>query len=154
MPYALVNADTSFNIVKVYLDGKQESHRIKPINYFDFTFFDYVDIDGDNKRDYLFMNKNQINGINRDNEFLITYSFPEEMQSNCYKIIHKSDLKYLGILSEKTERLYLINNSGELENGFPVDGRKYIDYCYYDNQLYLSTLGGEQKIFIYNVDVI
>mgnify|MGYP001251776056 CR=1 FL=1 len=154
MPYALVNADTSFNIVKVYLDGKQESHRIKPINYFDFTFFDYVDIDGDNKRDYLFMNKNQINGINRDNEFLITYSFPEEMQSNCYKIIHKSDLKYLGVLSEKTERLYLINNSGELENGFPVDGRKYIDYCYYDNQLYLSTLGGEQKIFIYNVDVI
>ena len=118
---------------------------------FDFTFFDYVDIDGDNKRDYLFMDERQVNGINRDNEFVISYKFPEKVAPKCKKIIRNSELKYIGVLSEKTERIYLLNNNGELVDGFPVDGKSYIDYCYYDNNLHLITLGSGNKLYLYSL---
>lgn len=153
LPFKLINADTSFNIIKVYLNGKLEKERIKPISYFDFKYFDYVDIDGDNKRDYLFMDDKQINGINRNNEFVISYKFPEKVSPICKKIIYRSDLKYLGVLSEKTQRIYLLDNNGTLVDGFPVDGRLFLDYCFYDNNLHLITLGGMNKIYLYTLEL-
>jgi hypothetical protein len=156
-PYSLVNADSSMNIVRLEIpvgsnmNINVSKEKLKPIEYFDFKVFDFVDIDGDNKRDYLFMNENQINGLNNKNEFILSYTFPETMKPSIKKIIYRSDLKYMAFFSDKTKRLYLLDKSGSLVDGFPIDGSRFIDYCFVKNTLFMSSMGADNHIYLYTL---
>ena len=73
------------------------------------------------------------------------------MKPSFKKIIYRSDLKYVAFFSDKTNRLYLLDKSGNLVDGFPINGNSFIDYCFIENTLYMSTLGADNHIYLYSL---
>jgi hypothetical protein len=116
----LALTDSSGRVQFIYFDGSVESIEIDAFS--GDHFFEYSDLDGDGRKDFIFADKGKLsvykpNGardFSYDTRSTISYS------PVVYQFSHGN--KKIGLVSSDNNKLYLVNNDGSLYKGFPLPG--------------------------------
>jgi hypothetical protein len=111
----------SLGIVRfIYLDGRVEDMVLGA-----FTskhFFDHLDVDGDGKRDFIFLDNKNLQVFNSDNKQLFTTKFSHEPLPQVFYFQFGGTDRKLGVVVPKSSQIFLINGDGNPYKDFPLLG--------------------------------
>ncbi len=116
----LVTNGSNGEIFYVYLDGTVHSTKI--IECSAEHKFLFKDIDNDGYKDYLFVDKNNLMVYNHDKKPIYTYSFEGIISDIPAVYTFPGNIKLTGIVSGRSDIIYLLKSDGSVVNGFPVRG--------------------------------
>lgn len=148
----LVTTDVNGTVHYVYFNGEIETseiHTFSPEHH-----FKYQDADGDGLKDFIFLDNNKLEVYKSKNNKLFEHTFDNNI-SDPPVYFHFSDKdRKLGVVSEQTNQIYLLNGNGEMHPGFPLKGNTpfTIGYLDDDNNFYLIV--GDETNFLYNYNVL
>ncbi|TKG90134.1 hypothetical protein EYV94_24330 [Puteibacter caeruleilacunae] len=116
----LVTTDVDGKVHSQYFDGKSKTDEV--IDCEKDHSFSFEDVNGDGKKDFIFLDEDELNCYTQSGKKLFDYEFDQAIISpiNCYTF--SGGKKKIGICSAKENKIYLINNDGSLYNGFPLNG--------------------------------
>ncbi len=145
----LVTTDTAGLIHRIYFDGNTDHVKIK--NFNPQHFFEYKDVDADSKKDYIFVYNNKLEVYNQNKKMMFEKKFDNTIQYGpIYFSFSKNDRK-LGIVSNKENKIYLINKDGSLYKGFPLKGNTPFSISYFEqNFSKFNLIVGSKENFLYN----
>lgn len=148
---SVIAVDASGNIIKVSFSEKKES--IKMGDFDSAPFFDYKDINNDTIKEYIFLTKNELKVFSKDKVLLFTHEFNETI-SQAPLFFHFPDgTGKIGVLSEKTNELYLFNDDGSLYKGFPLEGKTPFSIDDMNNKgIYNIITGSDNTIYLYQLE--
>jgi len=116
----LVTTDSKGNVCYIYFNGKVEKNKINEFS--DGHYFALEDLNGDRKKEFVFLDKNSLMVFNSSRRKLFDYNFDNNIDTRPYLYeFSKSDIK-IGIVFAKENKIFLFNNTGKLYKGFPLDG--------------------------------
>ncbi len=83
--------------------------------------------------------------------FIYNFTKPITDELQFFSNTQNKDLSYLGIASKSTNLLYLINETGQLVNGFPVEGQPLFYYgkIDYNSEIYLLCMRRDHKLYAF-----
>ncbi len=148
----IVTTDVLGNIYFIYFDGKVEKTRIK--NYTENHYFDYEDINGDNYKDFIFLDNKLLSVYNYNKKLIYDYEFKSELfhPPVCYNF-GRNNIK-IGVVSKSTKEIYLINNNGTIYKNFPLNGTSLFSIGLIDNSnTKFNLFVGNDDIFLYNYSI-
>jgi len=104
----------------IYFDGTVETVELGI--YSGKHFFDYSDLDGSGRREFIFIDGKELRVFAHDGsrKFSRTFKSAVKRAPVIYRFSHGN--KKIGLVSEGMNELYLVNNDGSLYNGFPLSG--------------------------------
>ncbi len=133
-------------VYSIYENGEIKKNTFK--TYTRNHYYVYKDITGDKIPDYIFTDKNQTDvydGISKKR--LFSYTYDEELKTNV-SVYEFSDTDIrLGASSEN--KLYLINNRGNLCKGFPLTGTGLFSITVFDQNPQFSLITGNKDNYLY-----
>ena len=148
----LVTTDTTGTVKFIYFDGSVKDEKISdfsPSHYFDFK-----DMDGDGKREYIFLDGKSLEIFRQNKTKMFSYTFDGRISERpIYFHFSYNDRKLGAVCSSKNE-IYLINNDGSLFPGFPLRGSTSFsigDFNRVTSQFNLIV--GNNDNFLYNYAV-
>lgn len=144
--------DTTGNIISIYFDGRTDKTTIG--NFSPNHFFDFKDIDADGEKDYLFLDENTVSIYKQSKAKIFTYQFKHTIQERpVYYNFSYSDRK-LGFVDAEEEKIYLLNNNGNVYKGFPLEGTTMFSIGYLEatGGKFNLIVGGRNN-FLYNYSV-
>ncbi|NBC83240.1 MAG: hypothetical protein GVY19_07635 [Bacteroidetes bacterium] len=132
----LVTSDTSGAVVKFYLSGKSEREDIlsTSVNH----HYIYHDLNGNGSSEHIYLTNDALIALKPNGRSLFKYTIPAP--TDYAPIIFdfgRMDQK-IGLAFKSQNQLHLINNNGELYEGFPLEG------C---TPFSIGYLGNSQDIF-------
>lgn len=144
-------ADTSGNIVKMNFIGDKKNIRVERFN--GRPFFEYKDINNDKIKEYIFIEGNELIVFSQDETELFNYEFNEPVSKAPLVFTFPDGSSKIGVLSDKTNELYLFNENGSLYHGFPVAGKTLfcIGDINNDGSYMLITGSSENSIYVYQL---
>lgn len=117
----LVTTDEQGGVWFVYFDGKVDSVQLG--KYSSTHFFDYLDMDGNGFRDFVFIDENRLDVFRNNRTKLFSYQFVHNIElPPAYYHFGANDRK-LGVVDRKDNLIYLFNGNGSIYRGFPLKGR-------------------------------
>lgn len=144
----LVATDTAGKVYSIYFDGRVSTEDLGP--YSDAHFFEYHDLNGDGKNEYIFLEENLLTVYNNDKSIRFTVSFNKNISDRpAYYEFSSTDCK-LGIVSPEENLIYLVNNDGTLYSGFPLQGNTPFTIGILSNSASFNLLVGSTNSFLYN----
>ncbi len=148
----LVTTDEQGNVWFVYFDGKMDSMRLG--NYSSGHFFDYLDMDANGYRDFIFIDGNRLNVYRNNRTKLFSYQFVHNIETApAYYQFSAHDRK-LGVVDRKDNQIYLFNGNGSIYRGFPLKGRSPFTIGYLKQQGgSFNLLVGSEGNLLYNYTV-
>lgn len=147
----LIAANALGNIIKVSLTGKKES--IKMDDFESTPFFDYKDINNDTIKEYIFLFNNELKVFSKDKSLLFTHEFNETISQVPMFFRFPDGSGKIGVLSEKTNELYLFNDNGSLYKGFPLEGKTPFSIGDMNNNgIYNIITGSDNTIYLYQLE--
>jgi hypothetical protein len=153
----LIAADASGNINTVSFGGKKES--IPTDDFESPPFFDYKDINNDNSKEYILLSRNELKVFSNNNAggakptLLFSYEFKEKISQAPLFFRFSEGAGKIGVLSEKTNELYLFNNNGSLYKGFPLEGKTLFSIGNINNDEINNLLtGSDNTIYLYQLE--
>jgi hypothetical protein len=147
----VIAADALGNIIKVSLNGKKES--IKLDDFESTPFFDYKDINNDTIKEYIFLFNNELKVFSKDKSLLFTHEFNETIAQAPLFFRFLDGSGKIGVLSEKTNELYLFNDNGSLYKGFPLEGETPFSIGdMNNNSIYNVITGSDNTIYLYQLE--
>jgi signal peptidase I len=144
---AVLTADSTGTITKVYLSGNSETIKIESMVNHTFNFFD---VNNDQFSDYVFSSDNTLKVINNDKTILFETEFDQVITSNplSFKMLDKT--KRIGVAT--TSEIYLFNSFGSLEPDFPLTGSTPFSIGDINNDNVLNlVVGDKNRIYTYNL---
>jgi len=146
----IVTTDTTGKVYFVYFSGKVES--INAGTYSSNHYFDYQDLDSDNSRDFIFVDKNML-VVSGRNKKLFDYQFRENITDKpAFYQFSNSSCK-IGIVSKSINEIYLFNSDGSLYKGFPLTGRTMFTIGIISDSNHFNLFVGSNDKFLYNYEV-
>jgi hypothetical protein len=149
----LIAADSLGNIIKLSFAGDKE---IKKIKRFDSNpYFDFKDINNDKIKEYIFVSANELTVFNQDQSVLFSYEFKEKISyAPLFFTLQNGETK-IGVLSDKTNEMYLFDKNGTLNKGFPLAGKTLfcISDLNSDGVNHLITGSSDNSVYVYLLDV-
>ncbi|MES2140707.1 MAG: DUF3352 domain-containing protein [Bacteroidota bacterium] len=147
----VIAANALGNIIKVNLTGKKESFKMDDFD--SSPFFDYKDINNDTIKEYIFLANKELKVFSKDKVLLFTHEFNETI-SQAPLFFHFSDgTGKIGVLSEKTNELYLFNDNGSVYKGFPLEGKTPFSIGDMNNNGILNIItGSDNTIYLYQLE--
>lgn len=144
--------DTSGHIHFIYFDGSTEE-----LICGEFTgrhYFDYIDLDGDGKKEFIFADGNELKVYNFDKKIKFSRQFKSKI-SFAPVTYQFSDTKIkIGIVCSETGDIYLINNDGSVYQGFPLKGSTPFSITNFGQTTSkFNLLVGSNHNFLYNYSV-
>ena len=141
--------DSSGNVVKLYFNDI-----IETINFSDLpkqTFFENFDIDADNSNDYIFAYNKTIKVADIEKHDVFKIEISEDITSA--PLFFKMPDKSVKIGLVTATNIYLINQSGTVENNFPLTGSTPFNISNLSNDKNLNLIVGDKKlIYMYNLE--
>lgn len=148
---SIIAADASGNIIKVSFTGKKES--IKIDDFESAPFFDYKDINNDTIKEYIFQSNNELKVFSKDKVLLFTHEFNETISQGPLFFRFPDGTGKIGVLSEKTNELYLFNDNGSLYKGFPLEGKTPFSIGDMNNNgIYNIITGSDNIVYLYQLE--
>lgn len=142
----LITADSNSTVVKLYFNDKKEALNINdaPKN----AFFNFEDFNSDKANDYIFAANGNI--FISNNEKTELYKNELEQSISNTPIIFNVGNHKLGYVAQN--QIYLINNEGILEDGFPLAGSTNFGIADINNDQLLNLVVAHQNmIYTYNL---
>ncbi len=115
----LVSSDTSGQTYFINLKGEVDTSRYG--NWGKNHYFDYLDINSDNKQEFIFSQDNRIKAYHEDSSqvFSLTLSDSLAYRPQFFKM---EDRYRIGYVAESTQQIFLIEQDGTFYEGFPLKG--------------------------------
>jgi hypothetical protein len=149
---ALVTTDSTGLVYFIYFSGESKTLRLE--NFSGRHFFDYKDLTGDGKMEFIFLEHNQLKVFNADGSTLFTYRFREPVGSRPLFYQFSSKDRKLGVVSNRENLIYLFNNDGALYSGFPLQGNTPFSIGNFGDSLSrFNLIVGNRDNFLYNYRV-
>lgn len=140
----------SGTIYKIYENGKVEKKNLKTFS--NNHYFAYYDINGDKIQDYIFTDNNRTevySGINDKRIFIYKYNRDIKYMPVIYKF-SEDDIR-IGTGSEN--KIFLINNSGAMCEGFPLIGSGLFSITIFDQSNEFSLIVGNNDNYLYKYKI-
>lgn len=147
-----VTTNTTGEILKISLSGQISKQHIG--SFSENHYFDFKDINGDGKPDYLFVDNNTLSAYSSEGNVLFENKLQETIDlPPVYYQFSFSDRK-IGLVSVKSQKIMLINKNGEMYKGFPLEGTTQFSIGYFDitSNRFNLIVGGRNN-FLYNYTV-
>ena len=150
---SFVTTDTAGKVYFIGFTGKVKT--IEPLgNFTNRHYFDYKDLNGDGKSEFIYLENEKLTVFNNDQSMLFTYKFRESilLRPQFYQF-SATDHK-LGVVSRNENLIYLINNTGDLYAGFPLQGNTPFSIGSFGDSLSrFNLVVGSRDNFLYNYRV-
>ncbi|RLD61517.1 MAG: hypothetical protein DRJ01_07750 [Bacteroidetes bacterium] len=146
---ALVTTDNNGKVYFINFKGKVESKNF--IQCTNNHFFDYKDVDGDNKKDFIFIDNNKLKVINHKNKIVFTHTFKNNITKKSVFFLFDKNKKGIGCVDSKSNKIFLFDKNGEMFNGFPLEGMTLFSICNLNNTKgKYNLIVGNKECFLYN----
>lgn len=144
----LIAADSTGMIVTLYLDDN-----IQNLSISEFSVkhsFVYGDVNGDNNGEYIYADKNMLWVYSQDKNLLFKHEFEDEILSPQL-FVFPGNKTEIGVVSPSNSRVFLVNSSGVLHEGFPLYGSaQFVAGDINRDGTYTLVVGsGEKRIYSY-----
>lgn len=140
------------DIIKINLNGDVVTSKIK--EFTDNHYFDFRDINGDGKKDFIFLDDNKLEIYGQNKKLILKYEFDNKIEDR--PVIYNfpnNDIK-IGIVSKSKNQIYLINNDGTLYDNFPLNGKTLFSIGHFtENNTNFNLIVGSNDSFLYNYEV-
>lgn len=146
----ILATDTLGIIHSTTLDGKVS--QIKVGTFSANHFFQSLDINNDNRTDFIFIDKNKLSVFKSSGQLLFQYKFKTTDIGKPHLYHFSSQNKKLGVRAG--EQIYLFNSTGTLYDGFPLNGHSDFSIGFTsptDTDFNLFVAG--KKDLLYNYEV-
>jgi hypothetical protein len=117
----LALTDTSGRVQFIYFnDGSVETVEIGQFS--GDHFFEYSDLDGDGRREFIYVDKGELKVFQQDGSREFSYNSNTEISHApvIYQFAYGN--KKIGLVSSDDNKIFLVNNDGSLYQGFPLPG--------------------------------
>jgi hypothetical protein len=123
-------------------------------NYSGSHFFDYKDMDGDGRKEYIFLDATRLQVFQENKKLLYEFDFDHPITIKpAYYSFAQNDKK-LGVVSREDNLIYMINNDGKVYKGFPLRGNSPFSVGYFgENTSSFNLIVGSNDNFLYNYTV-
>jgi hypothetical protein len=150
---AIVTTDTAGLVYFIGFNGK--SRTLQPGGeYTGRHFFDYRDLTGDGKPEYIYLEGNTLTVYDNSLSRLFTHDFESPVTSRPIIYQFSANDRKLGIVSRDENRIYLINQTGDLYTGFPLQGNTPFSIGNFGDTLSrFNLVVGSRDNFLYNYRV-
>jgi hypothetical protein len=149
----LVTTDTTGKVYIIGLNG--ESKIVEPGRKFTNNhFFDCKDLTGDGKPEFIYLEGSSLTVLKNDLTTLFTYDFDAPVLSRPLFYQFSGTDRKLGLVCRSENRIYLINNTGDLYAGFPLQGNTPFSIGDFGDTLSrFNLVVGSADNFLYNYRV-
>jgi hypothetical protein len=144
-------ADTLGNVIKINLSGSKEKITLRQFD--SSPFFDCQDINNDKIKDYIFIVDKELMAFSQDKSLLFKHEFKESISRAPLFFIFPDGSGKIGVLSDKTNELFVFNADGTLYPGFPLTGNTAFSIGDLNNNgVYMLVTGSaENSIYVYQL---
>lgn len=142
-----VSTDQFGKIKSIYVDG----HRLyKSVGTWSSEHsFLYANVMGDEKKDYVFIDNNQLMVYQDDSTVGYNYQFKSNINDQAFEFKYQTNESYLGVISKETEQVYLFDREGKLWKGFPVNSKLKPSFLVTSNKKSMVVVTKEGKLTYY-----
>ena len=148
---SLYSSDSTGRVLKLLFNNTLEilDFGKKSANH----YFDYKDLDDDKKREFIFVDQNQFLVYSQDKSLFFTYKFGKPIKHKPMYFLFPNGESKLGVTSSGTGEIFLFNNKGSLESGFPKYGTTpfSIGDINEDNVFNVIVGASDKHIYIYSI---
>ena len=148
----LAISDTLGVVHFIYFDGKVD--QVDLGKYSEGHYFEYSDLDGDGRREYIFADGSELKVFAHDKSGLFSHSFRSEISQPpvIYQFSH-GNMK-IGLVSEKLHEIFLLNTDGSMYSGFPLRGSTPFSIGVFKSSASnFNLIVGSEDNFLYNYSV-
>jgi len=148
----LVTTSTEGDILFIYFDGKSETMKLEDLE--PDHYFDFMDVDGDGLKDFIFINENKLQVYSHGKTKIFEYEFKAKITSlPTYYLFPKNERK-IGVTSTTTNELFLFNSNGTIYEGFPLTGKSIYSIGHLNkSESKFNLIVGSADVFLYNYEV-
>ena len=144
----LVCTDKDGTVHFINFKGEREFKQFK--HFSQGHYFDFEDIKADGRKEFIFLDKNELEAYSSDGTKVFSYTFNSEIN----KPIITTDFSFtdhkIGVVSTADSKIYLFDLNGKLQNGFPLEGNtEFTISNMKDANMYNLIVGGKEN-FLYN----
>ncbi len=144
-----ISTDQRGKIKSIFIDGRRLYKSVG--NWTENHYFNYANVSGDEQKDYIFLDNNQLMVYKDDSTLAFNYQFNCKI-SNAPFIFQINDQEnVLGVFSDETQQVYLFDRNGGLQAGFPIKASANPSFLIYNNQKKMLVGTKEGKIIYYNL---
>jgi hypothetical protein len=150
---SVVTTDTSGKAYFIGFNGKTRIVEL-PGKFSGRHFFDYKDLNGDGKSEFIYLDNGKLTVFNADQSKLFSYKFDEPVFTRPQIYQFSSTDRKLGVVSANVNLIFLFNNNGELYKGFPLQGNTPFSIGHFGDSLSkFNLVVGSKDNFLYNYRV-
>ena len=144
--------DTAGQVHFIYFNG---NHTVVDMGRFSNShFFDYKDISGDRKKEYIFLDDNRLVVFKENKDMLYEVNFKHKIEYKPVYYLFAQHDKKLGIVSREENLIYMINSDGKIYKGFPLRGNSPFSIGYFgENTSTFNLIVGSNDNFLYHYTV-
>jgi hypothetical protein len=148
----IVTTDTTGKVYFILFNGQVNTVELD--HFTSSHFFDYWDLNGDGKMEYVFLDRNKLSVYNSKNMCLFTYTFNETVNTRPILYQFSSGDRKLGVVCQNENLIYLFNKDGKLYEGFPLQGNTPFSIGNFGDSLSrFNLVVGSKDNFLYNYRV-
>ena len=149
----LVTTGIDGKIYYIYFDGQVKSKKID--NYSANHYFDYQDINSDDRKDFIFLDENNLEVYEGSGKILFSRKFDTKISDPPIYFYFSYKDRKLGLVSREANEIYLFNSDGEMYDGFPLKGNTLFSIGYLDGTTNnFNLIVGNKYNFLYNYNVL
>ncbi len=147
----LVTTNTSGEVHFIYFDGSVKKMVLRECaaNH----CFEYADITGDGLREFIFLENNTLESYDRDKNKIFSYTFKNDIvhEPKLFSV-GKRDVK-IGIVSNKSNQIFLFNSDGTVYKGFPLSGESQFTITNFAKTGKFNLIVGSKDNYLYNYQI-
>lgn len=149
--FQFCTTDSAGKIYFISLKGTIESEKIKTLS--PFHYFDYSDINSDKENEYIFIDGTNLSIYNQKKNLITSYTFPDNVTGKPLLYNFSESKQKIGVVSSRTNELFLFNSDGSVYEGFPMHGSRpfVITDLNGDGKKELISAGADKSIFAVSI---
>ncbi|MCE5346858.1 MAG: hypothetical protein LLG13_11320 [Bacteroidales bacterium] len=149
-PYVVCSSPDG-TVQQIYFDGSVKKISLRKLP--DDHMFDFFDIDGDSFGEYIFIEKGILYLYDNDKAEIFTKRFNSENLSGLVNFIFSSPDRKIGLFDANENMIYMIDETGEIMNGFPLKGASVFSIGKLSDKSGWRLITGSSDKFLYSYKI-
>jgi|GEM_PF-5526161 len=143
-----ISTDQYGKIKSIFVDGRRLFKSVG--SWTPNHSFLYANVIGDVKKDYVFIDNDQLMVYQDDTTVGFNYQFKTSMNDMAFEFKYSQDESMLGVLSKENSQVYLFDHEGNLMKGFPIKSALKPSFLVQSNQrkMLVATSNGTLIYYI------
>jgi len=144
---SIVAADTMGTVVRISLTGNKENYKLQ--DFETSPYFEFKDLNNDKIKEFVMLTRNELKVFRQDKSLIFKHDFNEKISLPPTVFVFKDGSAKIGVVSDKTNELFLFNDNGSLYEQFPLSGNTLFSISDLNNQNVYNLVGGNVSKAIY-----